>query len=123
MSEEDDNVITTSSAQRLDEYGSTAGRGTTSLGKYRLLARLGTGGMAEVFLAVAQGAMNVNRLVVVKRLRDAQASDEASRDMFLNEARLAARLAHPNVIQTFEAGVEASSYFLAMEYVDGQPLS
>jgi eukaryotic-like serine/threonine-protein kinase len=98
-------------------------RGSTSLGRYRLIARLGTGGMAEVYLAVAQGAMNVNRLVVVKRLRDQQADDESSRTMFLNEARLAARLAHPNVIQTFEAGTEAGSYFLAMEYVDGQPLS
>lgn len=79
--------------------------------------------MAEVFLAVAQGAMNVNRLVVVKRLRDEQSEEELSRDMFLNEARLAARLAHPNVIQTFEAGEEAGSYYLAMEYIDGQPLS
>ena len=109
--------------QHLDEQGPMPGRGTTSLGKYRLIARLGTGGMAEVFLAVAQGALNVNRLVVVKRLRDQQADDEGSRNMFLNEARLAARLAHPNVIQTFEAGAEAGSYFLAMEYVDGQPLS
>jgi len=79
--------------------------------------------MAEVFLAVAQGAMDVNRLVVVKRLREEQADDETARDMFLNEARLAARLAHPNVIQTFEAGTEGGSYFLAMEYIDGQPLS
>jgi eukaryotic-like serine/threonine-protein kinase len=94
-----------------------------SLGKYRLFARLGTGGMAEVFLAVAQGAMNVNRLVVIKRLRDEQASDPGARQMFLNEARLAARLNHPNVIQTFEAGCQSGSYFLAMEYVDGQPLS
>jgi serine/threonine protein kinase len=106
-----------------DDDASASRRGSTSLGKYRLIARLGTGGMAEVFLAVAQGAMNVNRLVVVKRLRDEQADDAASRTMFLNEARLAARLAHPNVIQTFEAGAEAGGYFLAMEYVDGQPLS
>ena len=111
------------SAQLPDAIGSTPSRGSTCLGKYRLLARLGTGGMAEVYLAVAQGAMNVNRLVVVKRLRDEQADDESSRTMFLNEARLAARLAHPNVIQTFEAGAEAGSYYLAMEYVDGQPLS
>ena len=112
-----------SSTPRQEHEGALPARSSTSLGRYRMIARLGTGGMAEVFLAVAQGAMNVNRLVVVKRLRDAQADDEASCTMFLNEARLAARLAHPNVIQTFEAGVEAGSYFLAMEYVDGQPLS
>jgi serine/threonine-protein kinase len=94
-----------------------------TLGKYRIIAKLGTGGMAEVYLAVAHGAMNVNRLVVVKRLRDEQANDEASREMFLDEARLAARLNHPNVIQTFEAGSEGGSWYLAMEYVEGQPLS
>jgi len=115
----------TSLAHIPDGQGSAAAdpRGSASLGKYRLIARLGTGGMAEVYLAVAQGAMNVNRLVVVKRLRDEQADDESARTMFLNEARLAARLAHPNVIQTFEAGTEAGSYYLAMEYIDGQPLS
>jgi eukaryotic-like serine/threonine-protein kinase len=96
---------------------------TATLGQYRIIAKLGTGGMAEVYLAVAQGAMNVNRLVVVKRLREEQASDPESREMFLNEARLAARLNHPNVIQTFEAGAEAGSYYLAMEYVEGQPFS
>jgi len=102
----------------------TAGaRRVLSFGKYRLFARLGTGGMADVYLSVAQGAMNVNRLVVIKRLRDEQASDPSAREMFLNEARLAARLNHPNVIQTFEAGNEGGSYFLAMEYVDGQPMS
>lgn len=106
--------------------GSPTASGTrraVGFGKYRLFARLGSGGMADVYLAVAQGAMNVNRLVVIKRLRDEHANDPGSREMFLNEARLAARLNHPNVIQTFEAGSEAGSFFLAMEYVDGQPLS
>ena len=98
-------------------------RRAVGLGRYRLFARLGSGGMADVYLAVARGAMNVNRLVVIKRLRDEHGSDASSREMFLNEARLAARLNHPNVIQTFEAGSEAGSFFLAMEYVDGQPLS
>ena len=94
-----------------------------TLGKYRIIAKLGTGGMAEVYLAIAHGAMNVNRLVVLKRLRDEQANDDAAREMFLDEARLAARLNHPNVIQTFEAGSEGGSWFLAMEYVEGQPFS
>ena len=51
------------------------------MGKYRLIAHLGTGGMADVHLAVAKGAMDVNRLVVIKRLRDEQAKDETSRDV------------------------------------------
>lgn len=103
--------------------GRSGMRRALAFGKYRLFARLGTGGMADVYLAVAQGAMNVNRLVVIKRLRDEQANDPGAREMFLNEARLAARLSHRNVIQTFEAGNDGGGYFLAMEYVDGQPLS
>jgi len=98
-------------------------RRSFSLGKYYLFARLGTGGMADAYLAVARGAMNVTKLAVVKRLREEHASDPDAREMFLNEARLAARLNHPNVIQTFEAGSEGGCYFIAMEYVDGQPLS
>jgi serine/threonine-protein kinase len=110
--------MSTADASRKPEAISAA-----ALGKYRMVARLGIGGMAEVYLAVARGAMNVNRLVVIKRLRDEHAGDDASREMFLNEARLAARLNHANVIQTFEAGSENGIYFLAMEYVDGQPFS
>jgi serine/threonine-protein kinase len=98
-------------------------RRAVGFGKYRLFARLGSGGMADVYLAVAHGTMNDTRLVVIKRLRDEHANDAATRGMFLDEARLAARLNHPNVIQTFEAGNENGSFFLAMEYVDGQPLS
>jgi serine/threonine protein kinase len=83
--------------------------------------------MADVYLAVARGDLEVNRLVVVKRLREEHANDLTIREMFLNEARLAARLNHPNVIQTFEAGMqgegEGGALYLAMEYVDGQPLS
>jgi serine/threonine protein kinase len=98
-------------------------RRAVGFGKYRLFARLGSGGMADVYLAVAQGPMNVNRLLVIKRLREEHINDATTRSMFLAEARLAARLNHPNVIQTFEAGNENGSFFLAMEYVDGQPLS
>ncbi len=117
---------TTGAREKRAADGSAAASGmrrAVGFGNYRLFARLGSGGMADVYLAVAQGAMNVNRLVVIKRLRDEHASDPGSREMFLNEARLAARLNHPNVIQTFEAGSEGGGFFLAMEYVDGQPLS
>ncbi len=117
-------TVSTGTAQKNPEQTEDSPqRGTLTFGKYRLFARLGTGGMADVYLAVAQGAMNVNRLVVIKRLRDEHANDEATREMFVNEARLAARLNHPNVIQTQEAGTENGTYFLAMEYVDGQPMS
>ncbi len=92
-------------------------------GRYRALARLGEGGMADVFLAVARGPAGFNKLVVIKRLKDALASQAAYRDMFLDEARLAARLSHPNVVQTYEVTEEENLFFMTMEYLDGQPLS
>lgn len=93
------------------------------LGKYRLLLRLGRGGMAEVFVAVARGPAGFNKLVVVKRLLADLAGDEGFRAMFLQEARLAARLNHPNVVQTYEVGAGEGDLYLAMEYLEGQPLS
>jgi serine/threonine-protein kinase len=93
------------------------------LGKYRLLAELGQGGMSNVFLAVARGPSGFHKLVVLKMLRPSLASDPQFLGMFLDEARLAARLNHPNVVQTNEVGVDGDRYFIAMEYLEGQPLS
>jgi eukaryotic-like serine/threonine-protein kinase len=99
------------------------GRGNTNaFGKYQLLADLGHGGMADVYLAVARGPVGFNKLVVIKRLRPHLAEEPEFLAMFLDEARLAARLNHPNVVQTNEVGEEHGSYFIAMEYLDGQPL-
>jgi serine/threonine protein kinase len=92
-------------------------------GKYRSLGRIGQGGMADVFLALGRGPAGFNKLVVIKRLRDTVASDETFRDMFLDEARLAARLNHPNVVQTYEVFEHEGAYFITMEYLEGQPLS
>ncbi len=92
-------------------------------GKYRSLGRIGHGGMADVFLAVGRGPAGFNKLVVLKRLHDAAASDEMYREMFLDEARLAARLNHPNVVQTYEVFEHEGAYFITMEYLEGQPLS
>jgi serine/threonine protein kinase len=91
-------------------------------GKYRSLGRIGQGGMADVFLALGRGPAGFNKLVVIKRLRETVASDEAFRDMFLDEARLAARLNHPNVVQTYEVFEDAGAFFITMEYLEGQPL-
>ena len=92
-------------------------------GKYRLLVRLGRGGMAEVYVAVARGPAGFNKLVVVKRLLPSLAEDEGFREMFMQEARLAARLNHPNVVATHEVGEAEDGMVLAMEYLEGQPLS
>ena len=93
-----------------------------SLGKYRIIAKLGQGGMATVFLSVVPGPMGVNKLLVIKVLRDELSSDADFLSMFLNEARLAARLNHANVVHTYEVGVAGQHHFLAMDYLDGQPL-
>jgi serine/threonine-protein kinase len=100
-------------------------------GRYRVLARLGRGGMAEVFVTAAEGAAGVKKLAVVKRLRadltkdedpEAVEAGERFRNMFLAEAQLSARLNHPNIVHTYEVGEERGSLFIAMEYVEGQSL-
>jgi len=93
--------------------------------KYRLIARLGSGGMAEVFLAITGNPRGFNKLQVLKVLR----SDLPEREradfvrMFQDEGRLAARLSHPNIVQSHEVGSEEGHEFIAMEYLEGQPLS
>ena len=94
-----------------------------AFGKYQLFATLGRGGMSDVYLAVARGPMGFNKLVVIKRLRTGLAEEASFLQMFLDEARLAARLNHPNVVHTYEVGEEDGSYFIAMEYLEGQPLN
>jgi serine/threonine protein kinase len=93
------------------------------LGKYRLIAVLGHGGMGDVYLAVAQGPIGFNKLLVVKELRHRALEDAAQVTMFMDEARLTGRLNHPNVVQTIEVGEDGPRRFIAMEYLDGQPLS
>ena len=93
------------------------------LGRYVLLGRLGYGGMAQIFLGRASGEGGFEKLVVVKRLHDHLVDDPQLIEMFLDEARIAAYLNHPNIVQTFDVGVQGNSYFLVMEYVEGQHLA
>ena len=92
------------------------------LGKYQLVQRLAQGGMAEVFLARAEGPGGFSKQLVVKRILPHLVSDPSFVDMFLGEARLAALLNHPNVVQTFDFGSAGGAYFLAMEFIDGPNL-
>jgi serine/threonine protein kinase len=92
------------------------------LGKYDLIRQIAVGGMAELYLSRTVGIEGFEKLVVVKRILP-QYSDNASFvNMFLNEARLAATLHHPNIAQVFDIGQEAGDYFFAMEYVHGEDL-
>jgi serine/threonine-protein kinase len=90
---------------------------------YRLIAEIGRGGMANVYLAVARGPAGFNKLVVIKKTRKDLVTEGDAVAMFLDEARLAARMNHPNVVQTYEIGQDEGRYFIAMEYLDGQPYS
>jgi tRNA A-37 threonylcarbamoyl transferase component Bud32 len=90
------------------------------LGKYVVLRPLARGGMAELLLARTDGPHGFEKLVALKRIRPELADDEQFVKMFLDEARLAATLHHPNVVQVFDIGEEAGAYFLAMEYLEGE---
>jgi serine/threonine protein kinase len=93
-----------------------------SLERYKLVARLGHGGMAEVFLAAWEVAPFVHQPVVIKRLHTHFNEDQRLVQMFLDEARLLCLLEHPHVVKTLEAGVIDGKCCIAMEYLEGQPL-
>ncbi|HZO15614.1 MAG TPA: protein kinase [Polyangiaceae bacterium] len=105
------------------ETPSALSMSAATFGRFRLLARLGKGGMGDVFLAAAKGIDVFDKLLVIKRLRETYAEDEHMRALFLAEGKLAARLNHPNVVQTYEVGQEGKLLYLAMEYLEGQSLS
>ncbi len=92
------------------------------LGRYDLLRRLGAGGMAEVHLARASGPEGFQKLVVLKRILPHLSADPEFVRMFLAEARLAAILDHPNVVQVFDIGRDGTDWFFTMEYVYGENL-
>jgi serine/threonine-protein kinase len=92
------------------------------LGKYQLIAEIARGGMGVVYLAMVQGPGGFNKLVVVKELKPELVEEPAFLTMFLDEARLAARLSHPNIVQTNEVGNDGDRYFMAMDYLDGRGL-
>jgi len=92
-------------------------------GKYRILAQLGEGGSATVFLAVARGPSGFSKLVVLKTLKRSVSDETELQRMFLNEARLAARLNHPNIVQTNEVVEDQGLPIIVMEYLEGQSLA
>ncbi|WP_307812492.1 Stk1 family PASTA domain-containing Ser/Thr kinase [Phycicoccus sp. CSK15P-2] len=93
--------------------------GRTLDGRYRVLSRLADGGMATVYLAVDE---RLEREVALKVMRTHLAHDETFVDRFRREARSAAALSHPHVVQVYDQGEDAGHVFLAMEYVSGQTL-
>ena len=97
-----------------------AARVGSTANSYQILAKLATGGMAEIFLARGASAAGVERYVVLKRILRERANDMQFVRMFLDEARLAAQLQHPNIAQVYDIGKLGDSYFFTMEYVHGE---
>lgn len=91
--------------------------------RYRLLRRIGAGGMAEVFRAELQSAEGVTRDLVIKRVHPRLALDADAVQRFVDEARVAARLRHPHIVQVYEFGRTGDDCFLAMEFVEGCDLA
>jgi serine/threonine-protein kinase len=91
--------------------------------RYQPIAQIGRGGMAEVLLAMMDAGCGARRLVVLKRIWPELATDPEFMTMFLDEARLSVRMNHPNVVRTYEVLAHGAEATIAMEYLDGQPLT
>ncbi len=95
----------------------------SSIGRYQVLGELATGGMAQILLGRFAGPRDFERPVVIKRMLPHLAGQPSFRSMFLDEARLAARIRHANVAQVHELGVEGDELFLVMEYLEGESVA
>jgi serine/threonine protein kinase len=102
---------------------SLGGDDATILGKYKIVRRLSAGGMAEVFLANQVGIGGFEKPVALKRIqRQLLETRHLAIDLFLNEAKIASRLTHPNIVQVLDVGEVGGVLYLAMEYVHGKDL-
>jgi len=91
--------------------------------RYELLGEIASGGMATVYLARLTGMGGFQRFVAMKRLHPHLASEREFVEMFLDEARIAARIHHPNVVPILEVGASQVGYYLVMEYIEGDTLA
>ena len=92
------------------------------LGEYVLLEKISTGGMAEIYKAKKKGVEGFEKVIALKKILPHLAEDEEFIKMFIDEAKLASRLNHPNIAQIYDLGKIDGSYFIAMEYVLGKDL-
>ncbi|MFH2009997.1 MAG: serine/threonine-protein kinase, partial [bacterium] len=90
--------------------------------KYVLLRKLGEGGMAEIFLARQLGIGGFKKELVIKRIHRDLASNESYVELFLDEARIAANLNHPNIVHIYDIGKALGTYYIAMEFIHGRDL-
>jgi serine/threonine-protein kinase len=95
----------------------------TQIGKYHIIGELARGGMGVVYLVATRGPGDFSKLLVLKELQPDLAEEPALLEMFFEEARLAARLNHPNIVQTYEVGTEGKRHYIVMDYLSGRALS
>ena len=94
-----------------------------TVGRYQIAGELGQGGMGAIYLGRSAGIGGFERLVAIKMIHRHLSKQQQFMDMFLDEARIAALIRHPNVVSVFEVGEHDERYFIAMDYVSGEPLS
>ena len=99
------------------------GAGRQRVDRYELVGEIASGGMATVYLARLTGVGGFQRFVAMKRLHPHLASEKEFVEMFLDEARIAARIHHPNVVPILEVGASTVGYYLVMEYIEGDTLA
>src|SRR5688572_11717028 len=109
---EDSNSNTTSASNEVDVAQ-----------KYHVLMELGRGGTAVVSAGIARGIGGFSKLIVLKTIKEDFLSDRETVKMFVNEARLSARMNHPNVVQVYEVYRQNKLPVIVMEYLDGQSLA
>jgi serine/threonine protein kinase/tetratricopeptide (TPR) repeat protein len=94
-----------------------------NFGKYELVDKIGTGGMAEVYLAKSYGAEGLHKSLVIKRILPEYCENQRFIEMFISEAKIAVQLNHPNIVQIYDFGKVDEDFYLAMEYVEGEDLA
>jgi TonB family protein len=99
-----------------------AGGAATLFGQYELIETISTGGMAEVFKARMRGVEGFQKIVAIKRILPHLGDNDEFVTMFIDEAKLAAQLQHPNIIHIYDLGKIERSYYIAMEFIDGRDL-
>lgn len=107
----------------IPDHDSPEGVFSGRIGRYEILRKIATGGMADLFLAKQVGMDGFEKVVAIKRILTHLAHDEEFIGMFRDEARIVAKLNHPNVVQIYDFGKSGDSYFIAMEYIPGRNLS
>ena len=118
----EDSTIDRGSAAALASPDATQAGAGAVLGRYRLMERIGEGGMAEIFIAAAHGVEGFVRHFVVKRLHPHMARSRDAVNQFIDEARLQSVLVHSNIVPVFDFGRAGEEYFLALEYIHGRDL-